>query len=103
VVDEQDAQTAWVVPGISDDIRMAVDGALCAVRTQDGGRTWQELRSGLPQSGCYDITFRHALDISGEMLIFGTTTGNLFISEDRGDTWQTISNYLPPIYSVRFA
>ena len=23
-------------------------------------------------------------------------------SDDRGDSWQTISNYLPPIYSVRF-
>lgn len=103
VVDEHDEQTAWVVPGISDDIRMAIDGALCVGRSEDGGQTWQELRNGLPQSGCYDITFRHALDISGDTLVFGTTTGNLFISEDRGDSWRTIGNYLPPIYSVRFA
>ncbi len=103
VVDERDERTAWVVPGISDDQRMAVDGALFVGRTEDGGATWQELREGLPQSGCFDITFRHALDISGDTLVFGTTTGNLFFSRDRGDSWNVISNYLPPIYSVRFA
>lgn len=102
-LDAQDDQTAWVVPGIADDKRMAVDGALCVARTQDGGQSWQELRNGLPQENVYDITFRHALDIDGEALAFGTTTGNLFFSPDRGDTWQTISNYLPPIHSVKFA
>ena len=30
-------------------------------------------------------------------------TGNLYVSEDRGETWQTVANNLPPIYSVRFA
>ena len=34
---------------------------------------------------------------------FGGTTGNLFISEDQGERWQNVSNYLPPIYCVRFA
>ena len=102
-VDAHDEATAWVVPGISDDQRMAVDGALCVGRTEDGGQTWTELRDGLPQENCYDIVFRHALDIDGETLVFGTTTGNLFISENRGDTWQTLGNYFPPIYSVRFA
>ena len=82
---------------------MAVDGALCVGRTEDGGQTWTELRSGLPQENCYDIVFRHALDIDGETLIFGTTTGNLFISEDRGDIWRALGNFFPPIYSVRFA
>ncbi len=102
-VDANDDQTAWVVPGISDDVRMAVDGALCVGRTEDGGETWTELRNGLPQDNCYDITFRHALDIDGERLVFGTTTGNLFLSNDRGDSWGAIGHYFPPIYSVRFA
>ncbi len=101
-LDPFDEKTAWVVPGISDEKRMAVDGALCVARTEDGGETWQELRNGLPQTGSYDITFRHALDIDEEALAFGTTTGNLFFSPDRGDTWETISNYLPPVYSVKF-
>ncbi|MCP4429328.1 MAG: glycosyl hydrolase [Chloroflexi bacterium] len=102
-VDEQDDQIAWVVPAISDDMRMAVDGALCVGRTEDGGQTWTELRNGLPQAHCFDIVFRHALDIDGEQLAFGTTTGNLFLSTNRGDNWECLSHYFPPIYSVRFA
>ena len=101
-LDENDAETAWVVPAISDEVRMAVDGAMCVSRTEDGGVSWQHFRTGLPQENVYDFTFRHALDISGERLMFGTSTGNLFVSEDRGETWNCISNYFPPIYSVRF-
>jgi photosystem II stability/assembly factor-like uncharacterized protein len=102
-VDPQDEQTAWVVPGISDEVRTAVDGALFVGRTEDGGQSWTELRNGLPQKHCYDIVFRHALDIDGQSLVFGSTTGNLFLSSDRGDSWESLGHYFPPIYSVRFA
>lgn len=103
VADAQDANTAWVVPGISDEKRMAFDGALFVGRTEDGGESWQELRQGLPQENCFDIVFRHAFDIDGEALVFGSTTGNMFLSEDRGDSWQCLGTAFPPIYSVRFA
>ena len=103
VTDAQDVNTAWVVPGISDEKRMAFDGALFVGRTEDGGESWQELRNGLPQENCFDIVFRHAFDIDGGTLVFGSTTGNLFLSEDRGDSWQCLGSALPPIYSVRFA
>ncbi len=101
-VDAQNPNTAWVIPAVSDAQRMAFDGALFVARTEDGGQTWQELRQGLPQSNCYDIAYRHALDIDGDTLVFGTTTGNLFISYDRGEHWQAIGTAFPPIYSVRF-
>ena len=67
----------------------------------DGGRTWQELRHGRPRSGCCESALRHALDIDGDTLVFGTTTGNLFVCKDRGERRQTASNYLPPSYAVR--
>lgn len=102
-VDHHDPETAWVVPAISDDMRMAIDGALCVCRTEDGGKSWTALRAGLPQQGCYDVVYRHALDISEDRLAFGTTTGNLFVSDDRGESWDCPGNYFPPIYSVRFA
>jgi photosystem II stability/assembly factor-like uncharacterized protein len=97
-----DPEMAWVVPAISDEKRMAVDGALCVARTDDGGRTWTTFRQGLPQRNCYDVTFRQGLDVRGDRLVFGTTSGNLFLSHDRGESWQAIGNYFPPIYSVRF-
>jgi len=101
-VDAHDPQQAWVAPAISDEVRVAIDGALCICRTDDGGLNWQELRNGLPQQNCYDIVFRHALANREEQLAFGTTTGNLFYSDDRGDQWHTLSTTLPMIYSVAF-
>ncbi len=101
-VDEQDGNTAWVVPGKSDDERTTIDGKLFVARTQDGGETWEQLREGLPQESAYDVVYRHALSLSGERLVFGSTTGNLYVSEDRGESWATVCNNLPPIYSARF-
>ncbi len=101
-VDAHDDKTAWVVPATSDEYRVAVKQSVCVCRTEDGGATWTELRNGLPQHMAYDLTYRHALDIQGEALAFGTTTGNLYFSPDRGDSWECLSNTLPPIFSVRF-
>ena len=102
-VDAEDGRVAWLVPGRADDQRMAIDGGLFVARTQDGGASWEQLREGLPQEQAYDVIYRHALANSGDQLAFGSTTGNLYVSENRGESWQTVGNNLPPIYSVRFA
>src|SRR4029077_15236871 len=57
-----DARTAWLVPAIKDEIRMPRDGALAVMRTQDGGKSWQALRDGLPQRDAYDLIYRHGLE-----------------------------------------
>jgi len=33
---------------------------------------------------------------------FGSTTGNVFLTEDQGESWHRLSTTLPPIYCVRF-
>jgi photosystem II stability/assembly factor-like uncharacterized protein len=101
-VDANDGRTAWLVPGTSDMHRTAIDGGLFVARTEDGGETWQQFRDGLPQENAFDVIYRHALGNHGDNLAFGTTTGNLYVSEDRGESWQTVANNLPPVYSVRF-
>ncbi len=102
-VDHGDPQRAWVIPAVSDEMRIAVDQALCVCRTDDGGQSWKALRQGLPQRDCYDIVFRHSFDIAGNRLAFGTTTGNLYLSEDFGEHWIAINHNLPRIDYVRFA
>jgi len=102
-VDDQDGRTAWLVPAVSDQQRMAIGGGLFVARTTDGGESWQELRRGLPQENAYDVVYRHGLAARGDHVAFGSTTGNLYVSGDRGDSWQTLATNLPPIYSVRFA
>lgn len=103
-VHPRDANTAWFVPGIKDECRMPVDGRLVVTRTRDAGKTFETLNKGLPETHSSDLVYRHGLDIdsSGERLLMGSTTGNLWLSENQGDSWQCLSNYLPPIYAVRF-
>jgi photosystem II stability/assembly factor-like uncharacterized protein len=102
-MDAKDPDRAWVVPAVSDEQRLAIDGALCVCRTENGGQSWQTLRQGLPQLNCYDYVFRHAFDVQGDTLVFGTTSGNLFLSPDGGESWQCLGNHFPLFYSVRFA
>ena len=104
VVHPREPGTAWFVPGIKDERRVAVGGALAVTRTRDGGRTFDTLREGLPQVHAYDLVYRHALalDGTGERLAFGSTTGGLWVSEDAGDRWHTVAVHLPPIYAVTF-
>ena len=102
-VAEDNPDQAWVCPANSDEVRTAIDGALCVCRTDDGGKNWKAMRNGLPQEHCFDIVYRHGLACSGDYLAFGTTTGNFFISPDRGEHWQAVSHYLPMVHSVQFA
>jgi len=105
VVHLEDPATAWFVPGVKDEKRYPVDGAVVVTRTRDGAASFDVLREGLPQRHAYDVVYRHGLDIDadGATLAFGSTTGNLWLSEDQGDHWQQLSSSLPPIYCVRFA
>jgi hypothetical protein len=100
----REPDTAWFVPAIKDEKRVPVDAALFVHRTRDGGRSFESLRTGLPQKDCYDLVYRHglAVDDSGSSLLMGSTTGNLWASDDGGDSWLSVSTHLPPIHAVRF-
>lgn len=103
-VHPHDPNTAWFVPGVKDECRVPVNGKLVVARTSDGGLSFDQLSDGLPQQHAYDIVFRHGLAITddGETLAMGSSTGNLWISNDGGNSWQHISGTLPQIYCVRF-
>jgi len=103
-VHPRDPQTAWFVPAIKDEKRIPAQGKVVVNRTTNGGKTFKTLTKGLPQKNAYDLVFRHALDVdnSGERLAFGSTTGSLWVTEDGGDSWKTVSSNLPPVYAVRF-
>ncbi len=104
-VHPKDPDTAWFVPAVKDQCRVPVDAKLVVSRTRDGGKTFEVLRKGLPQEHAYDLVYRHglALDDTGARLAIGSTTGGLWISEDQGDSWSSVSTQLPPIAAVRFA
>jgi hypothetical protein len=103
-VHPEDADTAWFVPAVADQQRVPVGAALVVNRTRDGGRSFETLRSGLPQQDCHDLIYRHGLAVAddGRTLLMGSTTGHLWASSDAGEHWQAVLMHLPPISTVRF-
>lgn len=99
-----DPLTAWFVPAQKDDRRIPLERRLGVALTRDGGKSFELKTRGLPDRFAYDLVYRHALDVdgSGTRLAFGSTTGNLFVSEDGGDSFACVSQHLPPIYALRF-
>src|SRR5579883_450307 len=67
-------------------------------RSRDGGRTWEILTNGLPEHMRGNV---ESLVLSawpgGYALFAGTTDGDVFASEDAGDTWTHIAGGLAPI------
>ncbi len=100
-----DGNTAWFAPAEADQRRIPVDSALAVTRTTDGGQTFTALRAGLPQHQCYDLVYRHGLAVSkdGRRLLMGSTTGGVWLSDDAGDSWHTLSTTMPPVYAVCFS
>lgn len=103
-VDPEDPDTAWFVPAESDQKRIPIGGRVVVTRTRDGGKTFDVLSRGLPDRFAYDLVFRHALALAPDgTLAIGSTTGNVFASHDRGESWTTVSHHLPPVHAVTFA
>lgn len=103
-VHPQDPDSAWFVPAVKDECRIPVGAALVVARTRDGGRSFAVLSDGLP-APAYDLVYRHGLAVNrdGSLLAMASTTGGLWLSEDHGDRWRTLSQNLPPVYAVTFA
>ena len=101
----QDPHLMVQCPAEPDKMRAQHHNGIFVTRTRDGGLTFDKLTQGLPQVDAYDIVFRHALDVdeTGQRPAFGSTTGSLWISEDQGDSWTTLSRNLPPVYSLIFS
>ena len=103
-VHPRDPKTIWTLPLNGDsDGRFPPDAAAAVWRSRDGGESWQDMREGLPQEGCFFTVLRQAMagdncDPAG--LYFGTNSGSVFASFDEGESWQEIVRHLPTILSV---
>ncbi len=105
-VDPSDPDCAFVIPEESSHMRTTVGGKLRVYRTLDGGSTWHPLTRGLPQENVYVTILRDAMDtdtLDPCGVYFGTSSGHLFASRDRGETWTLVAGFLPRILSVSAA
>jgi photosystem II stability/assembly factor-like uncharacterized protein len=95
--------TVYVVPIKSDSEHFPLDGKLRVYRSRVGGNEWEPLTDGLPQRDCYVNVLRDAmavdtLDSCG--VYFGTTGGQVYASNDAGDSWAPVVRDLPAVLSV---
>jgi photosystem II stability/assembly factor-like uncharacterized protein len=102
-VHAHEPETIYVVPIKSDSEHYPPDGKLRVYRSKSGGNEWEALTKGLPQNDCYVNVLRDAmavdsLDKCG--VYFGTTGGQVYASNDAGDSWMPIVRDLPAVLSV---
>ena len=101
-----DRDTFYVVPLDPGHGRTMPDGHATVWQTRDAGSSWRPLRKGLPQQDAHLGVLRAAMAIDNydtPGLYFGTSTGQLFASNDEGESWSEIASYLPAISSVEVA
>ena len=102
-VHAHEPETVYVVPITSDSEHYVPDGRLRVYRSRTGGDEWEPLTEGLPQQHCYVNVLRDAmsvdtLDDCG--IYFGTSGGQVYASNDSGDSWTAIVRDLPAVLSV---
>ena len=100
--------TVWVFPMDGGTVwpRVSPDGKPAVYRTQNGGNTWKRQDKGLPQEQAWFTVKRQAMgadDLPSVGLYFGTTSGEVWMSRNEGETWLCIAEHLPHIYSVEAA
>lgn len=103
----KDDRTIWVIPMDGGTVwpRTSVNGMPAVFRSRDAGESWQRLDRGLPSRGWHTV-LRQAMAHDGNAslrLAFGTTSGEVWGSNDEGDSWHTGISGLPKIMSVTAA
>ncbi|MEN3585865.1 MULTISPECIES: WD40/YVTN/BNR-like repeat-containing protein [unclassified Streptomyces] len=96
--------TAYVFPINADSDRVPADRRCRVFRTSDAGATWEPLTAGLPREHHYGTVLRDALcldDRDRPGVYFGNRNGELFASDDEGDSWRRLAAHLPDVLCVR--
>jgi len=68
-------------------------------RTRDGGKSWQEIVSGLPSGEYLESVKEDAAPEAGGRagLLFAGTSKGVYISFDSGSNWQSLRLNMPPV------
>jgi photosystem II stability/assembly factor-like uncharacterized protein len=100
----RDPNTAWVFPMDGTDVwpRTSPDGRPAAYVTRDAGESWTRCANGLPERGWLTVK-RQAMTVDDRDPVgvyFGTTSGEVWASNDEAASFTCIAQHLPEIYSV---
>jgi len=103
-LDPKDPDVLFTIPEDSSQFRSTVDGKLRVYRTENAGSDWVALTNGLPQRNCYVTVLRDGLDtddLDPLGVYFGTSNGQLYASRNRGERFDALPAFLPPILSIQ--
>jgi BNR/Asp-box repeat len=96
------SRTLFSFPLQSDEYRLPVDGKCRVYRSRTRGDSWEPAGAGLPET-YYGSVLRGGMAVDGlepAGVYVGSTSGDLFVTADAGETWQTLSFRLPRVLSV---
>ena len=104
----RDPDTAWVFPMDGGTVwpRTSPQGKPAVYVTRNAGKSWQRQDRGLPRGQAWYTVKRQcmAADNADPVgLYFGTTSGEVWHSNNEGKTWISVANHLPHIYSITVA
>ena len=81
-----DGDIAYLIASVPADLHPYI------FRTRDGGKSWQKIINGLPDSAIARVVRE---DGQRKGLIYGGTETGVYVSFDEGDHWQTLQLNLP--------
>jgi photosystem II stability/assembly factor-like uncharacterized protein len=98
-------ESVFVIPAFQGECKKhnsCIQGRITVNRSDDGGKTWKTLNNGLP-NGMHTVVLRDSMAVDGLQepgVYFGTSTGEVFASIDRGDSWRKIASGLGRIQGI---
>jgi len=99
-LDPQDPDAVLVAGAEKSPREWPADGTAnsAVLRSSDGGRSWRELRTGLPNpiKGGIEAMSRHSWS-GGTLLGLATAQGEVYTSDNGGENWRLIAQGLPPV------
>ena len=103
IVMDAPSRTLFAFPLESDEYRMPVEGKCRVYRSRTKGASWEALEKGMPQGAYYGSVLRGGLAVDGldpVGVYVGSTSGDVFVTADGGESWQTLPGRLPRVLSV---
>ena len=99
--------TAWVFPmdATGDWARTPPGGKPAVFKTTDAGATWKGCDYGMPREQAWWTVKRQSMCADNESsvgLYFGTTSGEVWASDDEGETFHCLFRNLPQIHALTF-
>jgi photosystem II stability/assembly factor-like uncharacterized protein len=95
--------TLFSFPMESDEYRLPVEGKFRVYRSTDRGASWEPLTRGLPEHPTYAGVLRGAMSVDAldpAGVYIGSTSGEVYASNNLGESWQRLPCLLPRILSV---